>query len=316
MNGKKEKKRRTGRKAQHEESSREPLRYAFIIDLPGADPETCSVVYQNAECYCMVAGVDGAEMGKRFAQELLEQGYQAIDLCGDFPAETAMQIREMADLAVSGDVTDTVDEMGAASGADTAEMAGTPGKEDGKPGEAKVIRKLGKGTATVSGAIGMAGEIEETKPFEEAGTAGEAQETKASEESKAIKKIRIGHIKYTLDGLIALDFTRAFGKCGIIIVAGGVEQPVEMLLKNDKRDVHIAFVGNIRQAKSAAQKMAGKQVDYIELSYWFDRMRLDSVVKAVDGKIAVGTCGDLAMRELVEYPLDEPVRVMMNAKGR
>lgn len=274
----KEKKRRAKSKGKHEETSRELLRYAFIINLPGADPRTCSAVYQNKECYCMVAGAGGAEMGKSFVRELLDQGYAAIDLCSDFSAEIVSQIREMAKMAdeadkeAAMDTADMVDEEDIASKECVARVADKASEKGKKP-----------------------------------------EDDKTPEE---IKAVRIGHAKYTLDGLIKLDFTRTFRKCGIIIAAGGVKQIVEMLLKNDKRDVHIAFAGNIRQAKSAAQRMIEKQVDYIELSYWFDRMRLDSVVRAIDGRVAVGTCGDLTMQDLVDYPSDEPARVTVNAKKR
>lgn len=396
-----EKKRGTKGKAEQEKTSEELLRYAFLVNLPGADPKTCSAVYQNEECYCMVAGVDGAEMGKCFAQELMEQGYLAIDLGSDFPAEAVLQIREMAemiDLARMAELADEVELADGADAADSEEIADGKGAvelADGKDVVDAVELADGKGLADAAAKtseacegdteneeclteiadaengtelVGAANETElvaeaakkskEMKASEKseedspevAGEGTEAflaeiadeadaadetmkapagdkenkasekseedEESEVSEEDEEIKKIRIGHAKYTLDGLIALDFTRSFGKCGIIIVAGGVAQPVEMVLKNKKRDVHIAFAGNIRQAKSAATKMLEKRVSYIELSYWFDRMRLDSVVRAVGGKIAVGTCGDLTMQDLVDYPSDEPVRVTVNDRNR
>lgn len=396
-----EKKRGTKGKAEQGKTSEELLRYAFLVNLPGADPKTCSAVYQNEECYCMVAGVDGAEMGKCFAQELMEQGYLAIDLGSDFPAEAVLQIREMAemiDLARMAELADEVELADGADAADSEEIADGKGAvelADGKDAVDAVELADGKGLADAAAKtsescegdteneecltemadaengtelVGAANETElvaeaakkskevkaseksEEDSLEAAGEGTEAflaqiadevyaadeamkapaedkenkvsekseedEESEVSEEDEEIKKIRIGHAKYTLDGLIALDFTRSFGKCGIIIVAGGVAQPVEMVLKNKKRDVHIAFAGNIRQAKSAATKMLEKRVAYIELSYWFDRMRLDSVVRAVGGKIAVGTCGDLTMQDLVDYPSDEPVRVTVNDRKR
>lgn len=408
-----EKKRGTKGKAEQEKTSEELLRYAFLVNLPGADPKTCSAVYQNEECYCMVAGVDGAEMGKCFAQELMEQGYLAIDLGSDFPAEAVLQIREMAEMidlermaeladeveladgADAADVKELVDGKGAveladgkciadeeelANGkdaADVAELADREGTADAvaktsescegdtenekcltemadaengtelvgtanetelvdeaakkskemkasKKSEEDSLEAAGKGTeaflAQIADEADAADEAMKVPAGDKENKASEKSEedenSEVSEEDEEIKKIRIGHAKYTLDGLIALDFTRSFGKCGIIIVAGGVAQSVEMVLKNKKRDVHIAFAGNIRQAKNAATKMLEKRVAYIELSYWFDRMRLDSVVRAVGGKIAVGTCGDLTMQDLVDYPSDEPVRVTVNDRKR
>lgn len=201
------------------------LRYAFIINLPGVTPKTYSAVYKNEESYCMVAGVDGAEMGKKFVQKLLTKDFTTINLCSDFSEKTVAEIREMA---------------------------------------------------------------------------GE--------------NVRVRHAQYTVDGLIKLDFTRSFRKYGIIVVVGGVKKAAEYLLKSDKRDTRVIFAGNIRQAKSAAKRMVEKQVNYIELSCWFDRMRMDSVVRAINHTVAVGTCGDLTMRELVDYPPDEPERVVANLK--
>lgn len=203
------------------------LRYAFIINLPGVTPKTYSAVYKNRESYCMVAGVDGAEMAKKFVRKLLDKGFTTIDLSSDFSEETAVEIKELA---------------------------------------------------------------------------GE--------------NIRVKHARYTVDGRIKLDFTRSFRRCGVIIVVGGVKKAAEYLLSNDQRDTRIIFAGSIRQAKNAARRMLENQVNYIELSCWFDRLRMESVAEAVDHRIAVGTCGDLTMKDLVEYPPDDPEQAAAEVKQR
>lgn len=199
------------------------LRYAFVVNLPKVTPKTYSVVYKNESCHCMVAGVDGPQMGKKFVEKLLEKEFTAIDLSSDFDADTVGKIREM-----------------------TGERA------------------------------------------------------------------RIRHVQYTIDGNIRLNFTKSFQKSGLIIVMKDVPKITGYLLKSHARDTQVVFAGNLRQAKQAAQQMITRQASYIELSYWFDRLRMDAIARAIGYKVAVGTCGDLDMKELIDDPPDGPERITIN----
>ena len=70
------------------------LKFAFIINVPGASPETYSAVYENAESHSTIAGVDGLEAGKEYAKKLAAEGVTIINLCGDFDDEITEQIKD------------------------------------------------------------------------------------------------------------------------------------------------------------------------------------------------------------------------------
>ena len=60
------------------------FKFAYIINMPGYTPETYGDVYENAESYNVVVGVDGTEGAKAYAQKLEQEGYDLINLCSDF----------------------------------------------------------------------------------------------------------------------------------------------------------------------------------------------------------------------------------------
>lgn len=72
------------------------LKFAFIINVPGADPETYSAVYENPESCSIIAGVDGMEAGKEYVKKLTAEGYTLFNLCGDFDDDITEQMREEA----------------------------------------------------------------------------------------------------------------------------------------------------------------------------------------------------------------------------
>lgn len=72
------------------------FRFAFFINAPGTSPETYSKVFENEECYGLVAGVDGTDAAKQYAARLEGDGFMALDLSGDFSDEAAEEISEAA----------------------------------------------------------------------------------------------------------------------------------------------------------------------------------------------------------------------------
>ncbi len=110
------------------------------------------------------------------------------------------------------------------------------------------------------------------------------------------EKVSIRKALYDLNGLVRLDRLEASflpKTQGIIIRAGGVEKAWEGVIRRRSGDVRVMIVRDIPQAKRAAVRMLEKRVCLIELSRWFDNLRLDAVVRAVDGAVPVGTCGKL-----------------------
>ena len=60
------------------------FKYAFIENVPGTSPESHSFVFENEESYAMVAGTDSFAMTAELVKKLDREGYDLIDLCGDF----------------------------------------------------------------------------------------------------------------------------------------------------------------------------------------------------------------------------------------
>lgn len=70
------------------------MKFAFIMDVKGAVPETCSAVFETAGRYNLVAGLDGQEAAAKYIEKLAEEGFEEINLSGDFDEEFAERITE------------------------------------------------------------------------------------------------------------------------------------------------------------------------------------------------------------------------------
>lgn len=70
------------------------MKFAFIMDVKGASPETYSTVFETAGRYNLVAGVDGQEAAAEYIEKLAAEGFDEIDLSGDFDDEFAARIAE------------------------------------------------------------------------------------------------------------------------------------------------------------------------------------------------------------------------------
>lgn len=72
------------------------MKFAFIANVAGASPETYSAAFETEEAYNLVAGVDGMDAAREYVKKLAEEGYELINLCGDFDDEITAQLREVA----------------------------------------------------------------------------------------------------------------------------------------------------------------------------------------------------------------------------
>lgn len=72
------------------------IKYAFIANIPGVDPETYSAVFETKGSYNLVAGVAGMDMARTFIKKLADEGYELINLCGDFSDEMTEELRTVA----------------------------------------------------------------------------------------------------------------------------------------------------------------------------------------------------------------------------
>lgn len=68
------------------------MKFAFILNVKGVTPETYSTVLETAGRYNLVAGVDGEEAAAEYIMKLAEEGFDEIDLSGDFDKDFAEDI--------------------------------------------------------------------------------------------------------------------------------------------------------------------------------------------------------------------------------
>ena len=76
------------------------MKFAFVASIAGVSPETYSTVYETAGNYNLVAGVDGMSAAKEYIRKLAEDGFELINLCGDFDEEITEELRGIAGEAV------------------------------------------------------------------------------------------------------------------------------------------------------------------------------------------------------------------------
>lgn len=70
------------------------MKYAFIMNSAGLDPESYSVTYENGGNQYYFTAVHGMKMTRELAAKLAADGYQLIDLCGDFDGEKAVEVEK------------------------------------------------------------------------------------------------------------------------------------------------------------------------------------------------------------------------------
>lgn len=181
------------------------LKFAFIENLPGSSPETCSAVYENAESYSVVVGTSSYEMTEAYVRKLDEEGFSIIDLCGDFDDEAVAKLKS------------------------------------------------------------------------------------------AVKSpIQISHADYLPEELKKIQALESFKEYGIIVAMDGVEETVERSIRNEEGNSYIRFVKDLDAAKAAAVELVGQGVYFIELCSYFDKKKTEEVIAAIEGKVPVGTCGEIA----------------------
>lgn len=71
------------------------MKFAFLLIEPGQSPENYSGTYENKESFNLVAGFDALEDVKEYAGKLAEEGYNLINLCGEFDDEYTARIQEI-----------------------------------------------------------------------------------------------------------------------------------------------------------------------------------------------------------------------------
>ena len=72
------------------------MKYAFIMNSAGLDPESYSTTCENGSSQYLFTAVHGMKMARELAAKLAEDGYGLIDLCGDFDGQKAVEVEKAA----------------------------------------------------------------------------------------------------------------------------------------------------------------------------------------------------------------------------
>ena len=180
------------------------FKYAFIENVEGASPENYSFVYENEESTSLVAGTSSFEMTEELVKKLDSEGYDLIDMCGDFDDEA---VEKLLSVTKSG-----------------------------------------------------------------------------------IEICHAGYLPAQLEKIEALESLREYG---IVIVMDGVEETEKFTLESEACNTYVRFTKDLEAAKAAAKELADEGVYFLELCSYFDRPKTLEIIDAVDGRIPVGSCGEL-----------------------
>jgi len=176
------------------------MKFAFILNTDGGHPDTYAISFHGDD-ENHVYGVTGVEEGVAFAKELAADGFELINLCGDFTAEHAAEIAS--------------------------------------------------GGVEVRNADYMPVELEKIEALED-----------------------LSHY-------------------GIIMMDTGVETPVKLGKMDPACNVYVRVIKDMEEACNAAKDLVEEGVTFMELCSWFDKEKTEKIIDAIDGKVPVGTCGEL-----------------------
>lgn len=65
------------------------MKYAFIMNSGTLSPENYSVLYEDEGNHYFFSAVHGMDMARALAKQLADDGFELVDLCGDYDAEKA-----------------------------------------------------------------------------------------------------------------------------------------------------------------------------------------------------------------------------------
>ena len=73
------------------------MKYAFIMNSGTLNPETYSTTYENEGSTYYFTAVHGMKMTREVAKKLADEGYDMIDLCGDYNEEKTEEVRKVTE---------------------------------------------------------------------------------------------------------------------------------------------------------------------------------------------------------------------------
>ena len=69
------------------------MKYAFVMNSGTLNPEIYSTVYEENGSRYFFSAVHGMKMTRELAKRLADEGYELLDLCGDYTEEKAEETR-------------------------------------------------------------------------------------------------------------------------------------------------------------------------------------------------------------------------------
>lgn len=88
-----------------------------------------------------------------------------------------------------------------------------------------------------------------------------------------------------------LEKLDSFAEYGVIIIDSGMVGIRKAEISAPGCNVRVRFIRNVKEAGNAAMELVDEGIDFIELCSWFDGEKTGAIIKAVDGKVPVGSCG-------------------------
>lgn len=73
------------------------MKYAFIMNSASLNPESYSVTHDNEGNQYYFTAVHGMKMTRELTKKLAGDGYELMDLCGDYNAEKAEEVKGAAE---------------------------------------------------------------------------------------------------------------------------------------------------------------------------------------------------------------------------
>ena len=70
------------------------IKFAFILTGGAKHPQPEYLIFDNKDNTTKICGVDTIETACEVAKELVKEGYNLIELCGDFQEEGAQKVIE------------------------------------------------------------------------------------------------------------------------------------------------------------------------------------------------------------------------------
>jgi len=178
--------------------------YAFIANSEGHTPEDYFWNYENDAMKFKFLVTSGMDMTKKYAKKLADDGFEYIDLCGDFDEDKAKEICSATD-----------------------------------------------------------------------------------------GRIEVEYAKYTDIEAKKAEELPVFDEFGVIVMAQGLPEGTTKTEKviGSEFNTTIVLVDSEEMANAAAQGLVERGIHLIELCSYFNEIKADKVIDAIDGKIPVGYCG-------------------------